>query len=520
MQNGRNETDAGFVRSRIDGYGRRDLMKMGAGVALTAWNAPSSAAQIPDSRAAVATRSGWKNDAGRASGNGTMDDTTRQIVRYVRSFPEANLTGSLAEALGDTLVDAIGCIVSGFESEPARICARMARMTQSTLQSTVLGYGITTSPELAAFANGCMLRHADFNDLGPGGHLSDILSGIFAVGEAFHSSGPQVLAAVALGYEIAGSLAAALSKGDQGWDGPFEGPATAMAAGKLMGLNEDQLANALSLTLVPHMPMKVSHAGALSHWKGCHSSEAVRCAVWATLLAREGMTGPAQPFEGRQGLCDHIGPIQGAASAGCQSRRANGRQRMSFKRFPSEGSTQSILELIPQIRAWTRAGDISSIYVQLPRDGWLETADPPKWDPRNRETADHSMPYVIAVALIDGDVYLDSFTPKRIQDPAVRRLMEKITVAAGLQPHLSRSCPPHRSAIRWGANWSRRLRSTWNTPMTHQEIVAKFNRVCAFMSVSDEQRDSARATWSNLLPVRDIAEPIRALAHFGRPLPL
>ena len=519
MQNGRNETDAGFVRSRIDGYGRRDLMKMGAGVALTAWNAPSSAAQIPDSRAAVATRSGWKNDAGRASGNGTMDDTTRQIVRYVRSFPEANLTGSLAEALGDTLVDAIGCIVSGFESEPARICARMARMTQSTLQSTVLGYGITTSPELAAFANGCMLRHADFNDLGPGGHLSDILSGIFAVGEAFHSSGPQVLAAVALGYEIAGSLAAALSKGDQGWDGPFEGPATAMAAGKLMGLNEDQLANALSLTLVPHMPMKVSHAGALSHWKGCHSSESVRCAVWATLLAREGMTGPAQPFEGRQGLWDHIGRFNELHLPAAGPDRRMIVERMNCKRFPSEGSTQSILELIPQIRAWVKADDIASIYVQLPHDGWLETADPPKWDPRNRETADHSMPYVIAVALIDGDVYLDSFTQKRIQDPAVRRLMEKITVAAD-------SNLTYQGAARltisnkMGGELVKETSVHLETPMTHQEIVAKFNRVCAFMSVSDEQRDSARATWSNLLPVRDIAEPIRALAHFGRPLPL
>ena len=492
---------------------------MGVGAAMTVLNAEASAAQTTTPRAAVVTRSGWKNDAGRASGNGPMDDTTRQIVRYVSSFSEANLTDPLAGALGDTMLDALSCIISGFESEPARICARLARTTQSTLQSTVLGYGLTTSPELAAFANGCMLRHADFNDLGPGGHVSDILSGLLAVGEAFHSTGPQMLAAVALGYEIAGALAAACSNGDQGWDGPFEGPATAMAAGKLMGLNEDQLANALSLTLVPHMPMKVSHAGALSHWKGCHSSEAVRCAVFSTLLAREGMTGPAQPFEGRQGLFDHIGPFK---ELHLPAASPDGRmvvQRMSFKRFPSEGSTQSILELIPQIRAWTRAGDISSIYVQLPRDGWLETADPPKWDPRNRETADHSMPYVIAVALIDGDVYLDSFTPKRIQDPAVRRLMEKITV--GPDPSLTYQGAA-RLTVRTttGGELVKETLVRLSTPMTRQEIIAKFNRVCAFMSVADEQRDRARAEWSNLRAVRDIAEPIRALAHFGRPLPL
>jgi 2-methylcitrate dehydratase len=494
-------------------------MKMGAGAAMTVWNAHASAAQTATPGAPAVTRSGWKNDAGRASGNGPVDDTTRQIVRYVTSFSEANLTGPLTAALGDTMLDAVSSIISGFESEPARICARMARTTQSTLESTVLGYGVTTSPELAAFANGCMLRHADFNDLGPGGHVSDILSGLLAVGEAFHSTGPQMLAAVAVGYEIAGALAAGLPNGDQGWDGPFEGPATAMAAGKLMRLSEDQLANALSLTLVPHMPMKVSHSGALSHWKGCHSSESVRCAVFSTLLAREGMTGPAQPFEGRQGLFEHLGRFKELRLPAASPDGRMVVERMGFKRFPSEGSTQSILELTPQIRAWTKAEDIASIYVQLPHDGWLETADPPKWDPRNRETADHSMPYVIAVALIDGDVYLDSFTPKRIQDPVVRRLMEKITI--GPDPSFTYQGVA-RLTVRnkTGGELVKQTLVHLNTPMTRQEIVAKFNRVCAFMSVADEQRDRSRAEWSNLSAVRDIAVPIRALAHFGRPLPL
>jgi 2-methylcitrate dehydratase len=504
--------------SQENTYRRRDLVKMGAGAAMTVWNAQTSAAQTATPSAAM-TRSGWKNDAGRASGNGPVDDTTRQIVRYVSSFSEANLTGPLTSALGDTMLDAVSSIMSGFESEPARICARLARTTQSTLQSTVLGYGVTTSPELAAFANGCMLRHADFNDLGPGGHVSDILSGLLAVGEAFHSTGPQMLAAVAVGYEIAGALAAALPNGDQGWDGPFEGPATAMATGKLMRLNEDQLANALSLTLVPHMPMKVSHAGALSHWKGCHSSEAVRCAVFSTLLAREGMTGPAQPFDGRLGLFEHLGRFKELRLPAASPDGRMVVQRMGFKRFPSEGSTQSILELTPQIRAWTQAGDIASIYVQLPHDGWLETADPPKWDPRNRETADHSMPYVIAVALIDGEVYLDSFTPKRIQDPLVRQLMEKITV--GPDPSLTYQGAARLTVrTKTGGELVKQTLVHLNTPMTRQQIIAKFNRVCAFMSVSDEQRDRARGEWQNLSAVRDIAEPIRALAHFGRPLPL
>lgn len=97
--------------------------------------------------------------------------------------------------------------------------------------------------------------------------------------------------------------------------------------------------------------------------------------------------------------------------------------------------------------------------------------------------------------------------------------MEKITV--GPDPNLTYQGAARLTVrSKTGAELVKETLVQLSTPMTHQEIIAKFNRVCAFMSVSDEQRDRARATWSNLLPVRDIAEPIRALARFGRPLPL
>ena len=76
--------------------------------------------------------------------------------------------------------------------------------------------------------------------------------------------------------------------------------------------------------------------------------------------------------------------------------------------------------MIPEVRTWTRAEDIAAIHVELNRVGWLEIADPPKWDPRNRETADHSLAYEIARALVDGEIWIDSFEPGKLMDPAVR----------------------------------------------------------------------------------------------------
>jgi len=531
------------VVPRLTVLGRRDLMKMGAGVvALTQMlKVPGASAQeaargsSQDQRSAyrpeawrheeryagvkMETGPGWKNTSNRASGNGPMDNTSRQIVEFVSSFSESNLTEPLVNAFSNTMVDSIASLISGFESEPARICARLARTTQSELKSTVLGYGITTTPELAAYANSSMIRHTDFND-----HVSDTMGGVLAIGEALHSTGTQVMIGIILAYQINQALVGS-GGNSTGFDaGLYYLPAVAVAVGKLLGLNEDQLANALSLALTLHIPVRVDRSNTLSMQKGCSTAEAVRCAVFSALAAREGMTGPAQPFEGRDGLWDKItGPYRelrlppsgqpGIALTGGIKRRA------------AEGYTQAMHEvIIPQVRAWTKVEDIASIHIELTYTGWLEIADPPKWDPRNRETADHSMPYEVARALIDGDVYIDSFSQEKIMDPVVRRLMDRITVS--VNPDY-----PYQGQVRMtvrtkaGGELIRESKNdrgdlNFGSPVTHEEIIAKYNRVCAFMHVADSQRDRALTQWSNLRAVKDIAEPMQTLAKFGRPLPL
>ena len=203
-----------------------------------------------------------------------------------------------------------------------------------------------------------------------------------------------------------------------------------MAAGKLLGLNDDQLANALSLALTMHIPLRVNRAGTLSMQKGCATADAARSAVFAALAAREGMTGPAEPFEGRDGLWDKItGPYRQLRLP--PSPPAGVGLNNIIKRYPAEAYTLAVLQsVIPEVRKWTRVEDIGAIHVELNRVGWLEIADPPKWDPRNRETADHSLPYEIARALVDGEIWIDSFGPGKLMDPVVRGLMDRITASA------------------------------------------------------------------------------------------
>jgi len=531
---------------RSNALDRRELMKLGAGVGAgfvmgQALNVSVASAQERAGGAAegpgaayrpeswrrelrysgvdMQTGPGWKHDSNRASGNGAMDETSRKIVEYVHSFSEADLTRPLEDAFANTMLDSIASLVSGFESEPARICARMARTTRSDLESTVLGYGIVTTPELAAYANSSMIRHTDFND-----HYSDMIGAILATGEAVHSSGTEVMMATILAYHVYRALSRS-GGSTSGFDaGIYYAPAAAVAAGKLLGLNEDQLGNALSLALTMHIPLRVCRSGTLSMQKGCATADAARSAVFAALAAREGMTAPAKPFEGRDGLWDKItGPYRqlqlpppGQPDVGLNN---------IIKRYPAEAYTLAAHEtVIPEIRAWTSVEDIASIHVELNFVGWLETADPPKWDPRNRETADHSLPYEIARALIDGEIWIDSFDPDKLMEPAVRALMEKIT--ASVNPDYSYH-GQMRITVRTqsGAELVRELGKdntgiSLGSPVTHDEIIAKFNRVFAFMNVSDRQRERSLAQWSDLRAVEDITEPMQNLARFGRPMPL
>ncbi len=260
------------------GLGRRDLMRLGAGAAVAGMlKAPAAFARqgqqpppisptsplaprehareqhFPDIRESqevittaqpfyiTKTRSGWVNDSGRAWGNGPMDESSRRIVDWVSGFSFKDLDAKTIETINYLQTDTVGMLYAGFESEPARINARLSQTMPGPC--TVMGYGIKTTYEMAAFTNGAMIRNTDFNATP---HNNEMFGGILAVGEALHSSGPDVMAAMAIAYEVIDAIGST-GKGNydpDGWDSPYHSVGVAMACGKLMGLNQDQLANA------------------------------------------------------------------------------------------------------------------------------------------------------------------------------------------------------------------------------------------------------------------------------------
>ena len=168
------------------------------------------------------------------------------------------------------------------------------------------------------------------------------------------------------------------------------------------------------------------------------------------------MTGPAAPFEERAGLWDKVtGPFK-ELHLPLSPDRKMAIENFRMKRYAAEGNTQAMLQqAIPPIREFVKVQDIESIHVDMDFGAWQEIADPPKFDPRNRETADHSMPYILSVALTDGEVYLNSFTPKRyLEDAAIKDLMGRITCQATSEfDHASRAGRALRCARNRARRW-------------------------------------------------------------------
>ena len=446
-----------------------------------------------------------------------MDRTTEMLASYAASLGYSDLTPEAVHQAKVKVIDSLGCAMGGYLSEPSEIARRMAAMHSSTLPARVLGSGQLTSPDMAAFANTVMVRFLDCNDtyisVG-GGHPSDMIPAVLAVAEPLHRTARDVVLAIVAAYEMFGALLDLIPMMEKGWDqGAFVVIGSAVGAGKVLGLSQQQMGHAISLAITPNIPTRQTRAGELSMWKGCATAAAARSGIFAALLAKEGMTGPYEPFEGRHGVWEQVtGPFQLNPMA------SDGRpfcvEMANLKYFPAEYNAQAPLWMALEIRKKVKLDDIEAIQVQAYWNAYNEIgSEPQKWDPQTRETADHSLPYLLAVALADGNITPSSFTLERIRDPKLRPLMNKITVSEN--PEFTRAHPEAMmSEIEVVTRSGERLveRATYprghrHNPMTDQEVEAKFLGLCQEVLTPRKSQVALDTLW-RLEEVPDIGQVI------------
>src|SRR5215470_11959478 len=245
----------------------------------------------------------------RASHAASSEQTARplaeRLATYAARLRYDDLDATAIERIKSHVIDALGCGIAAFDENPVRICRDVA-LAHVGDTSSIIGTDRRVTPDLATFANGAAIRYYDLNDVYVGrfaGHPSDNIAACLAVAEAERASARALITAIVLAYEINCRLIDAVDITARGFDPPVLSlPAVALAAGTLMKLPADKLAQAVSLALNDHIPMGQTRAQALSDWKGLADAEAGRNAVFAAMLARGGLTGPAPIFEGRLGF--------------------------------------------------------------------------------------------------------------------------------------------------------------------------------------------------------------------------
>src|ERR1043165_4612886 len=238
------------------------------------------------------------------------DHIQSTLSGYAARLSYADLDPETIHAAKTRVIDTLGALIGGFAGEPCRMARDVAARMPQQGGSTVIGTGLKTSPDLAAFVNGTTARYVEMNDVyhwpgSSGGHPSDVLMPILAVAEHTRASGRDLIAAVVLGYEIYLRMSDAVKTA--GFDcANFCCMGAALGAGKLLGLDAEGLAQCLSMAVVPNNALNQARTGHLSMWKAVAAGQAGRGGVFAALLADAGMKGPHTPFEGKDGWVNHV----------------------------------------------------------------------------------------------------------------------------------------------------------------------------------------------------------------------
>jgi len=361
-----------------------------------------------------------------------MQTLAQRLAQYAVGVDFSCLPPAVVHEVKRRVIDSLGCALGAWEAEPCAIARRVASKFCTERGATIWGTGHRVPPDWAVFANGCLVRYLDFNDTylsKEPAHPSDNIAAAFAVAETFSTSGSDLIAAIALGYEIQCRLCDTASLRARGWDHvTYVALSSALLSARLLDLDAERTEHAVNIAGVSAGSLRQSRVGELSHWKAATVAHAARRGIFAALAAAEGMTGPAPIFEGVMGFEKLVS--QAPLGAIVLQRDDFMILKTSIKFWPAEYHSQSAIHAALALRKQiANVAEIESVTVQS-HDAAVDIigSEPEKWCPQNRETADHSLPYIVAAALADGEITDRQFAPERFSDPALLALVQRVKV--------------------------------------------------------------------------------------------
>ena len=449
----------------------------------------------------------------------TKETITATMARWAAGLTYDQIDPEAVYQAKRYLLDSLGCALGGFRQHDVTIALAVLGEIAGAGPATVIGTGARLDPVSASLANALMIRVMDYNDIywkQDPSHPSDIIPAAIACGERAGGDGRELVVGIVLGHEFEQRFCEAAFPGirERGWHhATLTAFVSPIVAGRALRLSWEQIQHAIGISASRHATLGAVTAGKLTMMKNTVDPMATQSGVFAALLAERGYTGPEHVVDGKEGLVHCFGPEWQLAvledGLGASWRIT----QCGMKFFPTEALTHApisaVLDLVREhdlkpdqvtkvhIRSLARAADI--------------LADPSKYEPRTKETADHSLPYVIAAALVDRQVTPRQFTPEKIADPVIRGQLRKVEVVA--DPEIERVFPALQRVVvtittTEGKSFERRLdypKGDPRNPLTDAEIEEKFDALAAGVLDAAGRQKVKDAVW-HLEKLASIAE--------------
>ena len=363
---------------------------------------------------------------------------TAEISQWAAALKFEDLSKDAVYQAKRFLLDSFGCALGGYQQHDVAIALEVLHEIAGRGNATVIGSGDKMDPVSAALANALMIRCMDYNDIywkQDPSHPSDIFPAAIAGCERAGSNGRELIVGLVLGHEFEQRFCEAAFPGirERGWHhATLTAFVSPIVAGRALHLSAEQIQHAIGISASRHCTLGAVTAGKLTMMKNTVDPMATQSGVLAALLAEKGYTGPEHVIDGKEGLTHCFGP-EWKLSVLTDGLGEDWRiTQCGMKAFPTEALTHTpisaVLSLVKDNDL--KPADIAKVHIRTTARGADILSDPSKYDPRTKETADHSLPYVVAAAIADRQVTPLQFTPAKINDATIRAQLNKIVVVA------------------------------------------------------------------------------------------
>jgi 2-methylcitrate dehydratase len=417
-----------------------------------------------------------------------METISQKWAKFALRLNYENIPSVALEEVKRFLLDSVGCAFSALNNKDTQAAYDYIQDLGGKKQATVIGWGEKANLPQATLMNSLLIRALDYNDIyweQDPSHPSDIIPAVLSTGEFMKKNGKELLVGIIIAYELEMRLCLAAFPGvrEIGWHhATLTQLVSPVVAGRMLGLNEEEIVAAIGISGSSHFTSGEVVAGHLTNMKNAADPLAVESGVRAALLASKGYTGPVEVFEGKEGLFEVLDKVKwdrDILTKGLGDKFLI--NQCGYKAFPTEALTHQPITAVLEVMHENNIDpqEVKEVLVETTTRGADILSDPSKYKPTTKETADHSLPYCIAVAVAKGNVLPSDFKEDALRDPLVWSLLDKIKVVANpeidaLFPKVKRAIVTIKTSRGEHKKQEDFAKGQPERPLSEEELISKF----------------------------------------------